>query len=163
MTKLDDLQKSSFDVADSKGFHEAQLNLPPETLVLYLRLMLTVGELAEAAEELRKGHKPTDVYYEYDLTGHPLGIMISDSPFLARTGQGTITRLGSEKELEVWTTKYPQDVIFVGKPEGFGIELADALIRLADLAESTGVLLSEAAEIKERYNRTRAHLHGKTA
>lgn len=113
---LKDLQKSSFEVAESKGFHKAQEATDPVILALYLRTLLTIGELSEAAEELRSGRLPTEIYYEED-----------------------------------------------GKPQGFPIELADALIRLCDLAESCGVDLTEAVEAKEAYNRTRAYLHGKTA
>lgn len=48
-----------------------------------------------------------------------------------------------------------------GKPEGFGIELADAAIRIMDLAESMGIDLENMIEIKSGYNRTRPYKHGK--
>ena len=50
------------------------------------------------------------------------------------------------------------------KPEGFPVELADAMIRIAELAERFGVDLTRALLIKEAYNRTRPHRHrGKRA
>jgi NTP pyrophosphatase (non-canonical NTP hydrolase) len=46
------------------------------------------------------------------------------------------------------------------KPEGFGIELADAIIRLLDTAEMVGVDLQDAVTLKHNYNLTRPHKHG---
>ena len=47
-----------------------------------------------------------------------------------------------------------------GKPEGFPIELADIVIRVADLAGHEGIDLAAAIEQKMRYNETRPHRHG---
>lgn len=81
------------------------------------KLLLTVGELVEAQNELREGRAPGYVYF---------------SP----------------------------------KPEGFLIELADAVIRIAQLAEhvreQTGCIsLGEAVAMKMAYNTTRPFKHGK--
>lgn len=46
------------------------------------------------------------------------------------------------------------------KPEGFGVELADVIIRVADMAELYGLDLEEAINIKMAYNRTRPYRHG---
>lgn len=49
-----------------------------------------------------------------------------------------------------------------GKPEGFPVEVADALIRLGDLLykyELVDVVL-EAVALKHEYNKTRSHRHG---
>jgi NTP pyrophosphatase (non-canonical NTP hydrolase) len=48
-----------------------------------------------------------------------------------------------------------------GKPEGFAVELADAVIRIADLCGYLGIDLEYAIELKMSYNRTRPHKHGK--
>jgi len=48
-----------------------------------------------------------------------------------------------------------------GKPEGFGIEIADALIRILDLAEYHNLNMAILVEEKLNYNRTRPHMHGK--
>jgi NTP pyrophosphatase (non-canonical NTP hydrolase) len=42
-----------------------------------------------------------------------------------------------------------------GKPEGFGIELADAIIRILDLAEALDIDLQGAIEQKHAFNVTR--------
>ena len=47
-----------------------------------------------------------------------------------------------------------------GKPEGFSIELADAVIRIADLCGAEGIDLRTALEVKLAYNKTRSHRHG---
>lgn len=47
-----------------------------------------------------------------------------------------------------------------GKPEGFGIELADAVIRIMDLCEALDIDLEECMSIKHEYNKTRTHRHG---
>jgi NTP pyrophosphatase (non-canonical NTP hydrolase) len=47
-----------------------------------------------------------------------------------------------------------------GKPEGLPIELADAVIRICDMAESLGIDLENAIVAKHAYNRTRPHRHG---
>ena len=50
-----------------------------------------------------------------------------------------------------------------GKPEGVGPELADAMIRLFDLAEWLGVSLFDEIVHKDEFNQTREYKHGKTA
>lgn len=46
------------------------------------------------------------------------------------------------------------------KPEGFGIELADIVIRVLDLAESLGIDMEECLELKMKYNESRPYKHG---
>lgn len=46
------------------------------------------------------------------------------------------------------------------KPEGFWIEIADLLIRVADMAEAQGVDLAHYINVKMEYNRTRPFRHG---
>lgn len=48
-----------------------------------------------------------------------------------------------------------------GKPEGFTVELADAVIRLADLCGRYQLPLPAALRVKLAYNRTRPYKHGK--
>lgn len=47
-----------------------------------------------------------------------------------------------------------------GKPEGFTVELADAIIRIADLCGAFDLELEEAIQNKMKYNRSRPHRHG---
>jgi len=46
------------------------------------------------------------------------------------------------------------------KPEGLAIELADAIIRILDLAEHYGLDIGRAIEEKHKYNMTRPYRHG---
>ncbi len=46
------------------------------------------------------------------------------------------------------------------KPQGFGIELADVVIRTMDLAELLDIDLQKMMELKHAYNKTRKHRHG---
>lgn len=47
-----------------------------------------------------------------------------------------------------------------GKPEGFGIELADCVIRILDTCERYGIDLQGCIERKMAYNETREYRHG---
>ena len=47
-----------------------------------------------------------------------------------------------------------------GKPEGFWVEVADAVIRILDLAGAMGVDLEHIIEVKHEYNKTRPRRHG---
>ena len=47
-----------------------------------------------------------------------------------------------------------------GKPCGFPTELADAVIRIFDLADACGINIDAEMERKHAYNRTRPHRHG---
>ena len=46
------------------------------------------------------------------------------------------------------------------KPEGFAVELADTIIRIADLAEKHGIDLEAVLKLKMAYNKTRPFRHG---
>lgn len=50
-----------------------------------------------------------------------------------------------------------------GKPEGFGVELADAVIRIFDLSGALGIDLQSLIETKHAFNATRPIRHGKRA
>lgn len=94
------------------GFYDGEHTI--DATYLSRNLMLIVGELAEAQEELRSGHTVSEVYYAES-----------------------------------------------GKPEGFGIELADAAIRILDLAEHCGMDLAALMAEKHRYNVGRPYKHGR--
>jgi len=48
-----------------------------------------------------------------------------------------------------------------GKPEGFPVELADAVIRILDTAEALKIDLAGALHVKMLHNTTRKPMHGK--
>ena len=47
-----------------------------------------------------------------------------------------------------------------GKPEGFWVEIADAVIRVLDLAGAMDIDLEHIIELKHEYNKTRPYRHG---
>lgn len=53
-----------------------------------------------------------------------------------------------------------EDGTKVAKPEGYAIEIADAVIRIADLCGYLKIDLEKALRIKMKYNETRKHRHG---
>lgn len=106
-TALDELCTEFNEASAAKGFVTPEVNFDQ-------KLLLIVGEISEAQEELRKGHTPGHIY----------------------TSEG-------------------------GKPEGFVIELADALIRILQLAGQAKLSLGDAVRLKATYNATRPYKHGK--
>lgn len=72
----------------------------------------------------------------------------------------------SEALEEIRNGRQPAELYYEagGKPCGFGIELADTIIRICDLAEHCGLDLGELVAMKQEYNSHRPFRHGgKTA
>lgn len=68
----------------------------------------------------------------------------------------------SEAFEKIRAGRAPTEVYFTGdKPEGFGIELADVVIRIADACEYYGIDLQRLVTMKMAYNVTRPYKHGK--
>ncbi len=65
--------------------------------------------------------------------------------------------------LEEWRDGHPLTEIRYedGKPEGFPIEMADAMIRILDTCHHLGIDIEEAIAIKAMYNKSRPYRHGK--
>ena len=101
------------------------------------KLKLAAGELHEAGEELRADFSPTDLYWRDKETN------------LVVTVAGDLDMTNPE---EMLANGY--------KPEGFGIEMADVFIRLADLCGLLGIDLDEMLRIKAAYNTKRPYRHG---
>ena len=104
------------------------------------RIALVDTEIAEAIEELRAGRGATERYYSggshvNNEDGHTVHLEDSDS-------------LDANFQLR--------------KPEGVPAELADAFIRILDLAHEMKFSLSTVAFEKLSFNQTRPRLHGKT-
>lgn len=113
-----ELVRDSYDRAKRKGFWNDMPVASGEGVQAKIneKLLLTVSELTEAMEEIRKDHHPLEIYYD----------------------------------------EHRPD-----KPEGFSIELADAMIRIADLAGWLDIDLTAAIRMKAAYNESRPHKHGK--
>jgi len=101
---IKDLVVSAHANAVSKGFHDAELDIPQ-------RLCLIHSEVSEALEDYRDGNMNT---------------VLDDK----------------------------------GKPCGFPSEIADIVIRVADLCGRLGIDLESEIKTKMAYNATRSHKHG---
>lgn len=101
------------------------------------KIMLVVTELSEAVEDARlPGFHPQELYWEVLLA--PNG-RLSREAFIADQ-----KREPNEND----------------KPEGFGVELADAVIRIHDLAGAMRIDLPRLVELKHQFNKTRSMRHG---
>ena len=62
--------------------------------------------------------------------------------------------------LESWRMSEPASFERAGKPEGWGIELVDVLIRVLDMMHAHGLDIEQLMETKMAHNRTREYRHG---
>lgn len=114
---IDELQETSFDIAEEHGFWDDAPEVPDKYIVAS-KLALIHSEVSEALEDVRE---------------------TEDS-----------------NELSVWHENE------AGKPVGFPSEIADIIIRAADLAQWLGIDLTAIIRAKQEYNDTRPVMHGKT-
>lgn len=100
------------------------------------KLMLTTDELSEAHEEIRSGMPHGLIYFLDKDSGkkYPL------SPDMLQEFRNNPARY---------------------KPEGFAIEVVDAIIRELDILEGIEISVALALSLKMRYNETRPPLHGR--
>lgn len=101
------------------------------------KLMLICTEVAEAAEVFRNAKlfkSLTEVYCAFPDYG--------------------------SKESPPMLVPYMDEVTPPAKPEGFGSELADIVIRVFDLAEDLGIDIAAEIQRKMRFNEQRAYRHG---
>jgi NTP pyrophosphatase (non-canonical NTP hydrolase) len=112
--------------AHSKGWRTGEQNIGD------LLLMITT-EVAEAFEEHREGHDPTETYYKPET----------------HTGWG-----GSSWPATPPTPEKPT------KPEGIPSEMADIVIRVLDFCGWAGIDLQAIMAEKHTYNLTRPYRHG---
>jgi hypothetical protein len=72
----------------------------------------------------------------------------------------------SEAFGELRSGRKPLEIYFnpdkPNKPEGFPVELVDALIRILDLLEQLGIHTETVMKMKHEYNVSRPHMHGRT-
>lgn len=62
--------------------------------------------------------------------------------------------------LEALREGHVKHYVMSGKPEGLEIELADAIIRILDLANALGLDMGRAVAVKMNYNAHRSYRHG---
>lgn len=98
------------------------------------KIALMHSELSEALEEVRSGRDPAVMYAEPDY--------------------------GASSYKESLARSQREPAHGLPKPEGFPSELADVVIRIADLCGYYGIDLEAALAAKMAYNKTRPFRHG---
>ena len=131
--RIRDLCKKAHKAAVDKGFWEDPVS-PYREMARNIPelLMLTVSELGEACEALRRGRRQS---YKKVLVHRQIGDKMDD--------------------------KWKDIMKVIWLKDTFEDELADAVIRICDLAESEGIDLEWQIKEKMKYNETRPMKHGK--
>lgn len=147
MTTIRQLQEDSFRISTEHGFHEPRVRDGVVRDASHVeRLMLIVSEAAEALEELRSGIDPQAVWYSYTAE-------LDHVKFKNLTWD----------QVEALASETPETLGLVPKPEGYGPELADIVIRVADAAGAAGIDLEEMIDMKQAHNEGREYRHGNKA
>lgn len=154
-TTIAEFEEEVYEVACDKGWwgepEERKLLLSADSVLA--KNMLVVTELAEAVELVReKDFDPKLTFYvgTGGTVTETLGAKIPYDEWKKRRGYHASVEIDGQEEANKLQPK----------PEGFGIELADAVIRIGDLAARMGIDLSAAIVLKHEYNKTRPHRHG---
>lgn len=139
MTTIDELQTRIGLVNQKNGFNEAE-TIPLEFRHFYwvTKLALVITEVAEAIEEIRKGHAIDHQYVIY-----PDAIASIADPVLLEAAVADYEARGG-----------------LPKPEGAPAEIADAFIRLLGIMYEAKLSGSAVAEHKIDYNESRPFKHG---
>jgi hypothetical protein len=119
--------------------------------VISSKLALIHSEISEALEELRV-RDDLNMYYSC-----PVCKTTDMTPAMPGAA---VPPEGGEPELRHVCKNEHSFSQAERKPEGFAVELADAIIRIFDLAEALNLSIEEALVVKARYNDTRPYKHG---
>jgi NTP pyrophosphatase (non-canonical NTP hydrolase) len=134
---IKELQNNAYKNACEKGFHDKETNIGES-------LMLIVSELGEALEADRKG-----LYTSTRLIN------------LYRAQEGEKDPVSFSKLLMGKTSEEHLAVFRAYIKDTFEDELADVVIRIADLCGALEISLEDHIRIKMCYNESRENLHGK--
>jgi len=131
---MEDVMGQCHLTALSKGWWEGhdKLDADSNAKMLAEKTLLIVSEVTEAYayEHYRNGRDVTDVFLD---DGETLHMIEPTSPYEPGVG---------------------------GKPDGYAVELADAIVRIFDLCARLDIPVLEALAIKMAYNATRPYRHG---
>lgn len=130
---IKELVQDAHENAVNHGFWEAKPEIGTSIALIH-------AELSEALEEERAGRP--HVWYECELKPHGKASRMCDNCWI---GHGKPDRCPNR----------------IKKPEGLAVELADAVIRIADVCGAYGIDLEAAIVEKMEYNKSRPYKHGK--
>lgn len=144
---LNEISLEAYTISSDHGFWEG-----PEQDNIPTKLALIHEEVSEALKAFRLGEM--ELRYEYKSTPQTrparLMALVGEEPYFILQG--------GEKVHADYEGMKAQG--YEAKPEGFGVELADAIIRIADLARRLEIDLDGLVRLKMDYNKTRPHMHG---
>lgn len=154
MSDISTLQKLIHEENKAKGFWDDRKAIPvgmevtkhftPDEIkfvkgaIVSQMLMLIVSEISEAQEALRKGRGANMKSFDTDMS-------YADDPAAINFNEMVFKNAFSS---------------FI--KDTFEDELADATIRIFDLAAGLGIDLERHIELKRKYNKTRPYKHGKS-
>ncbi len=127
---LSEISKDAYETARSKGWHDKFATFGD-------RIALCHSELSEALEAFRAMDNDS-----YDAIRQPI---------YRNTESGELTRDSGHYGIERWV---------LHKPEGVASELADVIIRIADMCGLYGINIESAVREKMEFNKTRPYRHG---
>jgi NTP pyrophosphatase (non-canonical NTP hydrolase) len=104
---------------------------------------ISISDIAERCYANSKAHG----FWENGNDTMPLKLML------------IVTELAEAMEAYRTDDSYEERLV-EGKPEGLVTELADAIIRIFDLAEGFGLDIEQAIHNKMAYNEGRSYMHG---
>lgn len=166
---FDGVQRKMHQIAVEHGFYdEDMIKTPLEEIALWH------SECSEAAEECRNGQPLDRVWYDLRLPSNweeqirPLENRAEIRQIIAGilSAQEQIHDFGPEANVEglIPSDEEWEVLVMIGfaKPEGYGVEAADVVIRIMDSLEARGISLWDMIRLKSIYNHTREPRHGKT-
>ena len=120
------------------------------------KLLLVVSEITEVQNEIRDGHLVTDLY-----TSAQIGWWCVEHHDSACTlcKAWIPSRDPLKKDIDINPQTWER--FELAKPEGVGIELIDAILRLCDIGYANGIDLQDCYERKMTFNAARPHKHGR--
>lgn len=146
-TSIPELQRSINAWAVRKEWRGPQSTYRPATV----DCALFGTEVAEAVEQLRINEDPRHKWYSYTVELN--GVKFEN---LTKYQLGAIFETKDEEELDDQIT----ELGLIPKPEGFGPELADIVIRVLETAQENGIELLDELLEKMEYNESREIRHG---
>lgn len=113
--------------------------------------------LADAAERVYEVNEANGWFEEDRTVGDDLALLHSEVSEMLEAYRDTGLEDATAPPIQAGEDPA---VVVLQKPEGFGSEAADVLVRLLDTCKRRGVDLGYEFERKLAYNATRGHRHG---
>lgn len=158
---INSIAKEMHAIATASGFHSGDAKKTPlEEVALWH------SECSEAAEEIRDGVPLDLVHYKVKMS--PDRALTEAEHIVVQKIYDAQRRIDADGEKADVADLMPSDEEWlvlveggIAKPEGYGIEAADVVIRIMDSLVDKGIDLAKMIHMKAAYNRTREHLHGR--